>query len=189
MRQNDDMIIEEAKNGCSDAFESLFKKYLPIVLNQRNRYHLRDFDLDDWLQEGRIVCYQSLEKYDAAKNVTFGLFFKINFERHTISLLRHQEAQKRQIYRHTDYIEGLKGETSDLVSEDYKAKTSLEYILVRETLEDFSTCLSNFEMQIYYGLLLGDNLTDISKKLEVSPKKIKCGYSRIKQKIKKQILD
>lgn len=189
MPNQDDLIIEQAKNGCNDAFESLFKKYLPIVLAQKRKYDLRDLELDDWLQEGRIICYQSLEKFDSTKNVTFGLFFKINFERHAITLLRYQEAQKRQINRVTDSLDSLNVENLTTASEDYKAKTSLEYIFVRESLEGFSFHLSLFEKSIFDCLLKGDNLTEISKKLDVPPLKVRSGYCRLKQKIKKQILE
>lgn len=73
---NEYELINQAKEGCEDAFESIFKKYVPVVLRQKRRYYLRYYELDDWLQEGRIVCHQSIANFDAAQNVTFGLFLK-----------------------------------------------------------------------------------------------------------------
>lgn len=188
--EQDNTLLQQAKEGSEDAFESIFKQYLPIVLTLKNRYYLRDYDLDDWLQEGRIVCYQSLMKYDPNINVTFGLFFKINFERWIVSALRFQEAKKRQIYRVSESLEyriELKGEGVDMAEEDSRAETSMEYIFVRESLEGFSTYLSKFEIQIYQYVLQGEDLDSIAQQLNVSKQKVLCGYSRLKKKLKDQI--
>ncbi|MGX7024566.1 sigma-70 family RNA polymerase sigma factor [Vagococcus hydrophili] len=186
-----EVILKRAKLGCNDSFEVLFNQYVPIVLKQRNNYYLREFDLDDWLQEGRLVCYQSLRKFDDSKNVTFGLFFKMNFNRHVISLLRHQEAQKRQIYRYTDSLDSQMNTFGECISrgmEDFRADTSIKYIFVREQLEDLPDQLSNFEKKIYYDTLLGLDIEEISKNTDISQRKILFGYNRVKVKLKKQIV-
>lgn len=180
-------LIRQVREGSEEAFECIFKKYMPIVLRQRSKSYLRFYDLDDWLQEGRIVCYQSIHRFDAHKNVTFGLFFKINFERWVISAIRYQEAQKRKINHMTeslDYYIELKGEGFNNVQEDPRAKTSLEYVFVRETLESFSTCLSDLERNIYAYVLQGEDMDSISRHLNISRRKVECGYSRLKRKLK-----
>lgn len=180
-------LIRQAREGSEEAFECIFKKYMPIVLHQRSKSYLRFYDLDDWLQEGRIVCYQSIHRYDCYKNVTFGLFFKINFERWVISAIRFQEAQKRKINQVTDSLDyqiELKGEGLNGFQEDLKAETSLEYVFVRETLENFSTCLSDFERDVYEYVLQGEDMDSIAKHLNVSRQKVDCGYSRLKRKLK-----
>ena len=42
-------LIRQAKEGSEEAFECIFKKYMPIVLHQRSKSYLRFYDLDDWL--------------------------------------------------------------------------------------------------------------------------------------------
>ncbi len=185
-------LIQEAIDGCSDAFESIFKKYLPMVLRCKARYHLKDYDFDDWLQEARIACYQALLKYDNTQNVTFGLYYKINFERHIISLLRYQEAHKRKITYNKESLEQCietKGEGLGFGSEDPKAKTSLEYVIIRENLEDFWVCLSKFEMKVYQCVLKGEDFELISDTLDVPVDKVRSGYNRVKRKLKDQIAE
>lgn len=83
-------------------------------------------------------------------------FLKINFERWVISAIRFQEAQKRKINQVTDSLDyqiELKGEGLNGFQEDLKAETSLEYVFIRETLENFSTCLSDFERDVYEYVL------------------------------------
>ena len=185
--EKNDVLLQQAKAGCEDSFEAVFLQYKPIALNMQKRYYLRDYDNDDWLQEARIVCYQSLKKYDSSMNVTFGLFFKINFERWVISAIRFQEAKKRQINRVTESLEQrfeLKGEGLDMSEEDRHAETSMEYVFVREALEDFSSYLSKFEIQIYQYVLQGKDIDSIVSELGVSKQKVLAGYSRLKRKLK-----
>lgn len=192
MDKKNDVMLSRAKYGCSESFDKVFEKYVPIVLKQRNAYYLKGYDLDDWLQEGRIVCFQSLQKYNMTQDITFGLFFKINFKRHIISLLRRQEAKKRQIDRHTESLEAQVdhlGEQFSKYNKDERAETSIQYIFVRETLEDFSNQLSKFETQIYIYVLLGKSFDEIASLMEVPSKKVKGGFNRLKMKIKNQVLD
>ncbi|MFC6347448.1 sigma-70 family RNA polymerase sigma factor [Vagococcus carniphilus] len=192
MLNENELLLTQAKIGSSDAFEELFQKYVPIVLRQRSAYYLRDYDLDDWLQEGRIVCFQSLQRYNIKQDVTFGLFFKINFKRRIVTLLRHQEAQKRQIYHYTESLESKVDQLGEIFSKgvvDYRAGTSIDYIFIRESLEDFSEQLSKFEIKVYIYLLLGEGVESIANILNVSVVKVTSGYSRLRKKIKKQLME
>ena len=51
MLNQNELLLTQAKIGCSDAFEELFQKYVPIVLKQKSAYYLRDYDLDERAQE------------------------------------------------------------------------------------------------------------------------------------------
>ena len=41
----------------------MFFKYRPIVEIMYKKYYLKDYDLDDWMQEGRIVFNKCLQAY------------------------------------------------------------------------------------------------------------------------------
>ena len=183
-------MIEKAKNGDNDAFETIFMKYTPIVLKQWGKYYLRDYELEDWLQEGRIVCYKSLQRYNSDVNVTFGLFFKINFERWIISAIRYQQAKKRKINHPVESLEQRieeRGDYNEPFEFEYKKDIRLEYIFVRESLEDLSKQLSSFEIKVYQHILEGTELADIAENLNVEEQKVIGGYSRVKRKLKKQL--
>lgn len=72
------------------AFEEMFSQYLPIVYSMQSRYSIRDFDFDDWLQEGRIALNDALQSYCKGRGTTFGLYYKMIFENRIRSLLRRQ---------------------------------------------------------------------------------------------------
>lgn len=86
------MRLEEIDD---DAFEKLFMQYLPIIYSMQARYLIRDFEYDDWLQEGRIALNDALHSYRRGRGTTFGLYYKMIFENRIRSLLRRQQAKKR----------------------------------------------------------------------------------------------
>ncbi|MGI1726078.1 hypothetical protein [Pediococcus acidilactici] len=70
-------IIAEVKADDTRNFERLFNKYHPIIKKMRQKYTIRSFDWDDWMQEGRIVFFNSVVNYDADLKITLGAFSKI----------------------------------------------------------------------------------------------------------------
>jgi RNA polymerase sporulation-specific sigma factor len=88
----------EQEKICKDSeeFEALFFKYRPVVEIMYKKYYLKDYDLDDWMQEGRIVFDKCLKAFDASRGTTLGVLFKRSFENRICSLLRLQRAQKRK---------------------------------------------------------------------------------------------
>ncbi|WP_225048100.1 sigma-70 family RNA polymerase sigma factor [Lacticaseibacillus kribbianus] len=80
----------------SEAFETLFNQYRPMVLRQISRFYLRDFDRDDWLQEARIAMLKALQKFDGGQGSQFGPYFRLVLQSHYNSLLRLHLALKRR---------------------------------------------------------------------------------------------
>lgn len=83
------------KEFDEDTFEKMFSQYLPVVYSMQSRYAIRDFDYDDWLQEGRIALNDAMNSYRQGRGTTFGLYYKMIFENRIRSLLRRQQAKKR----------------------------------------------------------------------------------------------
>lgn len=81
--------MEELKKSepfDSVAFEEMFNQYIPVVYSMQNRYKIRDFDFDDWLQEGRIALNDAIQSYRKNRGTTFGLYYKMIFENRVRSL-------------------------------------------------------------------------------------------------------
>ncbi|WP_326717349.1 sigma factor [Vagococcus jeotgali] len=173
-------LINKAKNGCQDSLCDIFEMYKPIVLKIRHRTYLKDYDLDDWLQEGRISCLQSVETFDATRGVTFGNYFKGNFTRHTYSLIRKQEAKKRKspdvVISFDDYIK-----SEEMTRLDITTVGNVEYIFIRESIETFSADLSEFERQSFLKILSSDS------DMILSEQELRA-LSRAKRKLKKHLL-
>ncbi len=88
--------IQQALAGDQEQFQALYGQYQPVIYKCMKKYYLKDYDTEDWLQEGRIVFFRTLERFDSEKQASLGKFFKRNFENHVHSLIRHQCAYKRR---------------------------------------------------------------------------------------------
>lgn len=89
-------LIQRASQD-SNAFEQLFKQYMPLVGKVIKTYHLRNYTRDDWLQEARIAMLKAVEHFDGSQGSQFGAYYKMVLVSHIRSLLRKQFAQKRTV--------------------------------------------------------------------------------------------
>ncbi|ALS36490.1 RNA polymerase sporulation-specific sigma factor [Enterococcus rotai] len=177
--------------GDTAGFDRLYRKYHPVVYKFRKKYYLKDFDREDWLQEGRIIFYRSLEKYEEAHNVSIGKFFKSNFENHVRSLIRKQCALKRTIdtqsvsldqkieHQGESFFDYIETEEPDV----------LEQMIIREKLEQLPTALSPFERITFEEYINGKELDEIAKDTDSREVTVRSAYDRAKKKLKAIIYD
>ncbi|MGX6978560.1 sigma-70 family RNA polymerase sigma factor [Vagococcus elongatus] len=189
MKNKDRQLIIAAKHGDIEAFEQIFKKYQPIIFKLQKEYYLRGYDYDDWLQEGQIVCYNSIKSYDLDKGLSFGYFFKMNFQRHIFSVIRRQNALKRRVDVQSVSLEGKIAQGGDFftVKEDNDALVALDYVLIRDQLQTFDTQLSDFERLVFHHYVKGKSKENISEELNCSLGKVRNALDRVKRKLREHI--
>ena len=172
-----------------EVFERLFYDYRPVIYKVMGRYYLRDFDSDDWLQEGRISFFYSLCSYEEGRGVSFGTFFKNNFENKIKSELRKQGAYKRKgMVEAVSLEEKIAQEGPDfLVDYNYSMVLAEEQILLEEELWTSFRLLSGLEADVLGAYLSGEQLEYYAYKTTLSYQKIRCALERSRRKIRKQI--
>ena len=182
-------LIREARKGDSTSFSRLYYTYQPVVFKIQRKYYVKDLDADDWQQEGQLVFFKTLRNYDETRGVTLGYFFKINFERHVYSLLRHQGAEKRKAWLESQPLENNSNWTSEfeLAQKFLYENSSFQYVYIREALADFATLLSAFECQVFLLHLAGTSRQVISQRLGVTYEQVNNALDRIKGKFKRLI--
>ncbi|MGY3765697.1 hypothetical protein ACWOAH_03975 [Vagococcus vulneris] len=185
------LFINEIQEGNDEHFENVFLMYEPLVYNIKHKFILQNFDLDDYSQESRFVCYQAILGYDCKKPVTFGLYYKIMLERHFISLLRRQEAKKRLSNKFIDSIDDIGGSKGKVnVLDDLQAARGSDianwenYIYIRENILTIWEKLSELEYQVFLLYLSGLDLDEIAIKLAVDLSVTRNAFSRSKKKFK-----
>lgn len=177
--------------GDALGFDRLYRKYHPIVYKFQRKYYLKDFDREDWLQEGRIIFHRSLEKYEELHNVSIGQFFKLNFENHIRSLVRKQCAIKRTIDAQSISLD-QKIENQGESFFDYieiEDADVLEQMIIREKLEKLPTVLSPFERTTFEEYMNGKELEEIAKDTDCREITVRSAYDRVKKKLKGIIYD
>lgn len=183
--------FEGILKGDALAFDRLYRKYHPVVHKFQKKYYLKDFDREDWLQEGRIIFHRSLEKYEEAHNVSIGKFFKSNFENHIRSLIRKQCALKRTIDVQSISLD-QKMENQGESFFDYIATEDanvLDQMIIREKLEQLPIVLSPFERITFEEYMRGKELEEIAKDTDSREITVRSAYDRAKKKLKAIIYD
>lgn len=161
-------LLEDARAGDEEAFMELFLQYRPIVFKLQGIYFVKDFDCDDWLQEGLIAFSESLTHYDEKIGVTLGAYFKRNFDNCIKSHLRKQAAYKRK--SQTDAV-------------PFETSLADEQLIVAEALEDLRDQLSPLEELAFTAYIVGHDFETIAAYANQSPKKVKLAYERARRKI------
>ncbi len=84
---NDYEIIDLVKQGNEEALQLMIDKYRYLIAKKISKFNLTD-DFDDYFQEGLLVLYRSILRYDDSRIKTFTRYFEMNYEHHLISAIR-----------------------------------------------------------------------------------------------------
>ena len=181
-------IIAEVKADDTHNFERLFNKYHPIIKKMRQKYPIRSFDWDDWMQEGRIVFFNSVVNYDADLKITLGAFFKNNFRNRIFSILRFEMAYKRKAGFAAQSLEELE-EEAEVLGQQVSRITPQNQLMVKETYAEYETLLSPFEKEVSVLLFQGLRPDQIAERLGYDVAKIQNALLRCKQKLSRQLYE
>jgi RNA polymerase sporulation-specific sigma factor len=171
-------LIRQAKKGDDEALRELFSHYRPLVYSIRNKYFLRDFDDQDWLQEGLITFHDCLQSFEPGFGTTLGAFFKRAFENRIRSFVRKECAYKRKSNQQTvSYEQKFLQEGNELAPDYSMSVNPLDHILVQETLEECQDLLSELEKEAFAVYVLGNHASITSERA------LRSAYDRSKRKI------
>lgn len=182
MEKNEGWKAQDEEN-----FKALFAQYLPIVYSMEARYLIKDFDFDDWLQEGRIALNDAIQSYRHNQGTTLGLYYKMVFENRIRSLLRRQQAQKRLAQHKACSIERLS--TDDFGSRFHYEPYVEEDLCICETLIAGDFSLSPLEKQVLYYYIKGEEISVIAKQLSETSRAVQNAINRTKNKIRRKLCD
>ncbi|WP_071130993.1 ECF-type sigma factor [Enterococcus timonensis] len=185
--------IQDVRQGDEDALVDNYRKYHPLVLRLRSSYYLRFFDLDDWLQEGLILFHRSVMNYDDSLGVTFGLYFKKNFTRHIISILRKEQALKRRgdLQAASFEAELELGEMNMKMNNYQNINDYADMLHVAEQVRSFYQVLTPIEMKIADFHFSGFDAPELALLFGITDdeakKKIKSIHKKFRQRLRGDI--
>lgn len=166
--------------------EELYQRYKPIVYKLQKKYYIPDMDCDDWLQEGRIIFYQSYFSFDMDRGLTLGVYFRTNLERFCCSKIRYQCAKKRvgdlKGIRIGHLIDDL-GQIEDRNVMPIIVVEIDDEVVLQDVVENFPSCLSKFESAVFASYLLGDAEEETARQLKAQLGAVKGALSRVKTKL------
>ncbi|WP_353989352.1 sigma-70 family RNA polymerase sigma factor [Pediococcus argentinicus] len=187
---DDETMVKLVQDNQIKYFEPLFQRYIGVVFKSQREHHLKHFDTDDWIQEGRIVFYKSVMSFDFTRHVTIGALFKQSFSNRVCSLVRFNLAFKRKADQEVCSFESL----PENALKAYKERPSLVHdpsksLILKENYAEYHSELSKFEKDISSRLFNGYKPSDIAEELGCELKQITNAIGRCHRKFGGQLFD
>ena len=175
-------LFLQARQGDSEALQHLFYQYRPLIYSIKSKYFLRDFDEQDWLQEGLIMFHECLQRFEEEFGTTLGALFKKSFENRIRSFVRKECAYKRKSNQQTvSYEQKFLQEGSEGIAEYTMTDNPLDHIVIQETLAECQDLLSALEKEAFAVYVLGNQVSIYSERT------LRSAYDRSKRKITQQL--
>lgn len=178
-------LIRQIKNGEDEALLDLCFRYKPLINKVKAMYHVRYYDNQDWEQDAMIICHASAKSFDLNKG-KFGSYFKTRLINHARSLVRYDNAYRRQALKQSVSLETAK--KNNLLPLN-KSFVSIPEIPLSENIAILTGKLSNLETN---ALLIGLGIVkqkDVIEKLKISKLTLSRARSRLAQKMRQTLLD
>ncbi|KRN89087.1 sigma-70 family RNA polymerase sigma factor [Ligilactobacillus ceti] len=178
MTQNDLYYIEHIKHrkDINNCLYHLITKYKPLINASIKNYPLQSpyCTREDLKQEAYITCYKAALKYRDNMHVTFGAFYKTCLKNHYTSILRKENAFKRQSNKHTKSLDAIAAtQHLDHLFIDPKTYYLEDYLICLDLFHSYYNQLSDAKLLILnYCLLKPYKQKEIAQILNVSPQSI-----------------
>ena len=174
---NDFELLYMIEENSSEALDIMINKYSSLIYSRIKKFKIKENYIDDYYQEGLLVLYQAIHKYDLESPMSFTNFFDLLLQRKFIDLLR----------KNKKYFE------ENIIKEDVDIVVTYEPVnelIFEEQISLLINKLSKLEKEIFL-LKYKENMKarEISKHLNIDLKKVYSAHDRIKLKAIKLIKD
>ena len=168
-------LILAARNNESAAFETLYRRYIPLVNGCVSAFQIPASERDDLFQEGMIGLLKAIRTYDNTSSA-FQTYASLCVRRSIISALRKYNRASRavcsaELTEHPAATAPGAGVTPP--EED------------RQQIATFIETLSQFEKKTLHLYISGMKYSAMAERLGCSVKSVDNALTRIKSKLKK----
>jgi RNA polymerase sporulation-specific sigma factor len=192
----DEEIVEDARNGDTEAQEYLIKKYKNFVRAKARSYFLIGADREDIIQEGMIGLFKAIRDYRSDKLSSFRAFAELCITRQIITAIKTATRQKHiPLNSYVSLNKPIYDEESDRTLLDVLSGAKIsdpeELIISREELGHIETkigeILSDLEWKVLMSYLQGKSYQEIAVDLERHVKSIDNALQRVKRKLERYL--
>ncbi len=192
----DEVMVEDAKDGDTDALEYLIRKYKNFVRAKARSYFLIGADREDIIQEGMIGLYKAIRDYKSDKLASFRVFAELCITRQIITAIKTATRQKHiPLNSYVSLNKPIYDEESDRTLLDvisgHKITDPEELVISREELihieGTIGEILSSLEWNVLTLYLQGRSYQEIAYDLDRHVKSIDNALQRVKRKLEKYL--
>jgi RNA polymerase sigma-70 factor, ECF subfamily len=177
---SDEALLEQVKNGCTEALSVLFRRYARLVRATAYKILRDDSEADDALQEVFLFLHRKSELFDSSKNSARSWIVQVTYHR---AIDRRRYLQARHFYTQVD-LEDVARELGDR-----KQRTAIERLEQEGLWKLFHSLSDNQRRTLVLFFLEGLTLHEIARKLGQTRGNVKNHYFRGLDRLRKQIVD
>lgn len=180
-------LVRQARAGDEDALSELMRRYKPLVVSIQQNYHLKCYEMGDWVQESYIVLWRIVHKFDIERTRTFGTYFKQALLNRRRDIRRGMMAKKRRLMVNVTSLNAPDG-WLDLV-ENYAWRSPDDVVIVRQrVMMVLKKELSKLERGVILALVGGQTREEMMATFNLTKQQLHNATERVKRKIRRAIL-
>ena len=190
----DNYLIALAKQGRSDAYDRIVKRYYGFVRLKASSYFLIGGDADDLIQEGLVGLYKAVRDFRTDRESSFRNFAELCITRQIITAVKtstrnkHTPLNEYVSFSQTPAASG--GESDSTLDEILPGPTvhdPVHQVISSEELHSLVTCLSSVLSELESAVLSlyldGYSYEVVAEQLECDPKTVDNALQRVKRKV------
>ena len=190
----DNYLIALAKQGRSDAYDRIIKRYYGFVRLKASSYFLIGGDADDLIQEGLVGLYKAVRDFRTDRESSFRNFAELCITRQIITAVKtstrnkHTPLNEYVSFSQTPAASGGDGDpTLDELLPGPTAHDPVNQVVSTEELHSLvaclSTVLSELESAVLSLYLDGYSYETVAERLECDTKTVDNALQRVKRKV------
>ena len=199
MQVDDGYLLALAKQGSTDAYERLVRRYYSFVRLKASSYFLIGGDADDLIQEGLVGLYKAIRDYRTDRESSFRNFAELCITRQIITAVKTATRNKHTpLNGYVSFSSTPAGATDNEPTLDEMLPGSTVHDPVNQVISSeelrslvacLSTALSDLESRVLSLYLDGYSYTGIGERLDVDAKTVDNALQRVKRKVAAHITE
>ena len=193
---DDHYLVALAKEGRTDAYDTIVKRYRGFVRLKASSYFLLGGESDDLIQEGLLGLYKAIRDYRTDRESSFRNFAELCITRQIITAVKtatrnkHTPLNQYVSFSLTPAAAGDSETTLDEILPGPSVHDPVNQVIATEELESLVSCLSgvsgvlsDLESRVLSLYLDGHSYEAIAERLECDTKTVDNALQRVKRKV------
>jgi RNA polymerase sporulation-specific sigma factor len=190
---DDHYLVALAKQGKTDAYDRIVKRYRGFVRLKASSYFMLGGDQDDLIQEGLLGLYKAVRDYRTDRESSFRNFAELCITRQIITAVKtasrnkHAPLNQYVSFSQTPAASGESETTIEEVLPGPENTDPAQQAIAREELASMvsflSGVLSELESRVLSLYLDGHSYETIGERLECDTKTVDNALQRVKRKV------
>src|SRR6476660_1883093 len=190
---DDHYLVALAKEGRSDAYDAIVRRYRGFVRLKASSYFLLGGESDDLIQEGLLGLYKAVRDYRTDRESSFRNFAELCITRQIITAgktatrNKHTPLNQYVSFSQSPAAAGDSEPTLDEILPGPSVADPVNQVIASEELESLVSCLSSvlsdLESRVLSLYLDGYSYEVIAERLECDTKTVDNALQRVKRKV------